>query len=457
MSSLTSFPTKTKLPDGPKSSGIALVIQSLIDSFGLLEKNQQKYGDIFYVPESSMFPSCVIFSDPKAIEKVFTADPSVFDVGAEPSAPVRAILGDNSFSVIQGERHRKQRKLLMPPFHGNRIANYAQTMIEVTNEVISKWKVGQTIYFHEYTTEIALRIILRTVFGLDEGDKYDRLKEVLLDWLEIFTNPLKSMFLFIPALQKDLGSLTPWAKFVRQKRIILEIIQTEITRRRANPDALGEDILSLLLTATDESGEKMNDDEVRDQVMTLLYAGHESTASTLAWSFYWLHSLPEVSAKLKTELDSLEKNAELMTNNKLTYLNAVISETLRMNPIEAIVGRQLKEPFELGGYEFAPGTSLFPSIYLTHQREDLYPEPKKFKPERFLERQFSRYEFIPFGGGHRRWLGDAFAIFEMKLIMTTILSQVELELCDRRPPKSVRRGLTFSISGGVRMKVIGNR
>ena len=457
MSSLTTVPTKTKLPSGPKSSGIVLVIQSLIDSFGLLEKYQQKYGDIFYVPESSMFPSCVIFSDPKAIEKVFTADPSVFDVGAEPSAPVRAILGDNSFSVIQGAKHRKQRKLLMPPFHGNRIENYARTMIEITNKVISQWQVGQTISIHEYTTEIALRIILKTVFGLDEGDKYARLREILLDWLEIFTNPLKSMFLFVPGLQKDLGSLTPWAKFVRQKQLILEIIETEIHRRRANPDTLGEDILSLLLTATDEDGEKMNDDEVRDQVMTLLYAGHESTASTLAWIFYWLHSLPEVGTKLKTELDSLEDNADLMTINKLPYLNAVISETLRMNPIEAIVGRQLKEPFELGGYEFAPGTSLFPSIYLAHQREDLYPEPKKFKPERFLERQFSRYEFIPFGGGHRRCLGDAFAVFEMKLILTTILSQVELELCDRRPPRSVRRGLTFSISGGVRMKVRGKQ
>ena len=452
MSSLSSL-TKTKLPNGPKTSGIVLVIQSLIDSFGLLEKNQQKYGDIFYVSESSMFPSCVIFSNPKAIEKVFTADPSVFDIGAEPSAPVRALLGNNSLTVIEGARHQKQRKLLMPPFHGNRIKNYSQSMIEIANEVIRQWQVGQTIQIHEYTTEIALRIILRTVFGLDRGDKYDRLREILLDWLEIFTNPWQSMFLFVPALQKDLGSLTPWAKFVRQRQIILEILQTEIDRRRANPDTLGEDILSLLLTATDESGERMNDDEVRDELLTILYAGHESTASTLAWAFYWLHSLPEVGEKLKTELDSLDENADLITINKLPYLNAVVSETLRMNPVEAIVGRQLKEPFELGGYEFPPGTSLFPSIYLTHQREDLYPEPKKFKPERFLERQFSRYEFIPFGGGHRRCLGDAFAVFEMKLILTTILSQVELELLDRRPPRSVRRGLTFTASGGIKMLV----
>ena len=457
MSSLISSPTTTKLPDGPKNSGIVLVLQSLIDSFGLLEKKQQKYGDIFYVPESSMFPSCVIFSDPQAIEKVFTADPSVFDIGAEPSAPVRAFLGDNSFSVIQGAKHQNQRKLLMPPFHGNRIKSYGQSMIEITNEVISKWQVGQTVSIHESTTEIALRIILRTIFGLDEGEKYDRLREILLDWLEIFTSTWSTMFLFIPGLQKDLGSFTPWAKFVRQKQIILEILQTEIDRRRADPDTLGEDILSLLLTASDESGQKMNDDEVRDQLVTILYAGHESTASTLAWAFYWIYSLPEVRGKLKAELDTLDKNADLITINKLPYLNAVISETLRMNPVEAIVGRQLKEPFELGGYEFPPGTSLFPSIYLTHQREDLYPEPKKFKPERFLERQFSRYEFIPFGGGHRRCLGDAFAVFEMKLILATILSQVELELRARRPPKSVRRGLTFTISEAVKMKVKANR
>jgi cytochrome P450 len=211
------------------------------------------------------------------------------------------------------------------------------------------------------------------------------------------------------------------------------------------------------LTARDEEGIPMSDSEIRDELMTMLFAGHETTASSIAWSIYWLHYLPEIGQKLQVELNSLEDSSDFMSIAKLPYLNALISETLRLNPVVAFVGRQLKEPFELMGYRFAAGTSLFPSIYLTHQRSDIYPEPKQFKPERFLERQFSPYEFIPFGGGNRRCLGYAFALFEMKLVLTTILSEVKLTLLDNRPLKSVRRGITFSPTGGVKMRVLASR
>lgn len=453
MTTVTSPSDKTKLPPKVKTPAIVTMIQALLDQFGTLEKYQQKYGEIFYSPKSSLFPANAIFSNPQAIEQLFTADPNLFEVGKQSTAPIRVLLGDRSLVLLDGIEHKKHRKLLMPPFHGERMKSYGQTMVEVTKEVISQWQVGQTIYIRDYTQEISLQIILKTIFGLDEGQRYNRLKSILVDWLEIFNSRLNSFFLFFPALQKDLGALTPWNKFLRRKHQIRDILQAECDRRRQNPDALGEDILSLLIEARYEDGRSMSDEEVQDELMTMLFAGHETTASSLAWSFYWLHRLPEVGQKCQMELSSLGENAEFTDIVKLPYLSAVVSETLRLNPVVVFVGRQLKKPFELMGYQFEAGTSLFPSIYLTHQREDIYPEPKKFKPERFLERQFTPYEFLPFGGGNRRCLGYAFALFEMKLVLATILSHVELELLDNRPLQSARRGFTFTPAGGVKMRV----
>ncbi|MGB3509134.1 MAG: cytochrome P450 [Microcoleaceae cyanobacterium] len=453
MTPLTSSQAQIKLPDGPKTPVFIQTIQALVDQFGLLERTHQKYGDIFYTPKSFGFPPIVIFSNPEAIEKVFTASPELFEVGKQSTLPIRILLGDNSLVLMDGIKHQKARKLLMPPFHGERMKSYSNTIVEVTKQVIASWQVGKAFCLRDYTQEISLRVILQTIFGLNEGERYEQLRQVLVSWLDTFNSPVKSFFLFFPLLQKDLGFLTPWGKFVKQKQLIHEILQAEISRRRNNPDTLGEDILSLILSARDEVGQPMSDAEIRDELMTMLFAGHETTANSLAWAFYWIHYLPEVREKLMTELNSLPQNADSNTITKLPYLSAIVSETLRIYPVVVFVGRQLKAPFEMLGYNFEPGTSLFPSIYLTHHREDIYPEPKKFKPERFLEKQFSPYEYLPFGGGNRRCLGYAFALFEMKLVLATILSQVELELLDRYPLKPVRRGITFTPSGGVKMSV----
>ncbi|MGV2829280.1 cytochrome P450 [Myxosarcina sp. GI1(2024)] len=442
----------TKLPNGPKKFIFLANLQAIIDQFGSLDKYSREYGDIFYIPQSMGFPPLVIFSNPQAIAQVFTADPNLFEVGKQTSAPIKALLGDNSLVLLDGVRHQRQRKLLMPPFHGERMKSYGQTMVDVTKEVIERWQVGQTVAIRYYTQEISLEIIIRTIFGIDRGEKYLHLKKVLLDWLEIFNSPVKSIFLFFPGLQIDLGWLTPWGKFVRQKQIIYEILQTEIDRRRHNPALLGEDILSLLLSVKDEDGQPMSDEEICDELMTMLFAGHETTANTLAWSFYWLHYLPQVGQKLRTELNYVS-DTDYGAIAKLPYLNAVVSETLRLNPVVAFVGRQLKQPFELMGYQLEAGTTLLPCIYLTHQREVVYPQPREFKPERFLAREYSPYEFIPFGGGNRRCLGYAFALYEIKLVLATVLSRVELELLDNRPLKSLRRGITFTPAGGVKMKV----
>jgi cytochrome P450 family 110 len=450
---LTSSQSQQKLPNICRVPAFIQTFQVMFDQFGVLDKYQQKYGDIFYTPASIGFPPFVIFNNPQDIEKVFTADPNIFEVGKQTSLAVRVLLGENSLVVSSGISHQRRRKLLMPPFHGERMKSYGEIMIKITDQVIDSWEVSKPFIIRDYTQEISLRVILQTIFGLDEGERYDRLRQVLIEWLDIFNSPLKSSLLFFPWLQKDLGSWSPWGKFIRQKHLIHEILDLEIDRRRKNPDLLGEDILSLILSARDEAGQPMSDAEIRDELLTMLFAGHETTANSLAWAFYWLHYLPEIGQKLITELNSIRGNFDFNTINKLSYLNAVISETLRLHPVVPFVGRQLKEPFDIGGYTFAAGTSLFPCIYLTHQKENLYPEPKKFNPERFLERQFSPYEYLPFGGGNRRCLGYAFALFEMKLVLATILSRVELDLLDRTPLKTARRGITFTPAGGVKMRV----
>ena len=450
---ITKTTAKAKLPPASKTPVIIQTVQAIFDQFGLLEKYHQKYGDIFYTPKSTFLPPFVIFSNPKAIEKVFSADPKIFEIGQQSTAPIRALLGDYSLVLLDGLQHQRHRKLLMPPFHGERMKSYGKTIVEVTNQVIAQWQVGQSICLRDYTQEISLQVILKTIFGLNEGEKYNQLKKLLVDWLEIFNSPFKSLFLFIPWLQKDVGFLTPWGKFLQQKKAIRDILNTEIESRKNNTQLLGENILSLMLSARDEAGQAMSNTEIRDELMTMLFAGHETTASSLSWIFYWLHYLPEIGQKLTAEIKSLEDPQDYNAILKLPYLNAVVSETLRLNPVVVFVGRQLTQPFELMGYTFDAGTSLFPSIYLTHQREDIYPEPKKFKPERFLEKQFSSSEYLPFGGGNRRCLGYAFALFEIKLVLTTILSQVELELLDNRPLKPVRRGITFTPDGGVKMRI----
>ena len=347
---------RSQLPPSSKIPPLITGIQAILDQFGTLEKFQRKYGEIFYMPKSNLLPPYVIFSNPQAIEQVFTADPDLFEVDRKSSASVRALLGDKSLVVLDGKEHRRQRKLLMPPFHGERMKSYGQTMVDVTREVIAQWQVGQTICIRDYTQEISLRIILRTIFGIDTGARYERLKAVLIDYLNIFNSSLNSFFLMFPWLQKDLGALTPWGKFLQRKRQIKEILQAECDLRRANSDTLGDDILSLLLEARYEDGQLMSDAEIQDELITILFAGHETTASSLAWSFYWLHRLREVGQKLQTELNSLPKDlpkdVEFTDIAKLPYLSAVVSETLRLNPVVVFDSRPLKTARR--GFTFSP-------------------------------------------------------------------------------------------------------
>lgn len=431
-------------------------IQGMARPLEYLEAAAKEYGDVFTM-RSLGFPPTVVLSNPQAIQEIFTADPHQFD-SAEGSKILQPIVGNNSLILLDGDRHQRQRKLLMPPFHGERMKAYGKLICEIAEQVMKSWTIGNIQPVYPAMQEISLRVILRAVFGIDEGARFQQLRQLLVSMLDAFNSPLTSTVIFFPILQQDLGDWSFWGRFLRQRQQIDELLYSEIRERREQPDSNRTDILSLMMSASDENGQLMTDVELRDELMTLLFAGHETTASSLAWAFYWIHHLPEVREKLLKELESIGSDPDPTEIARLPYLTAICSESLRIYPIVLFsFARIVKSPIEIMGYKFDPGTVLTACVYLTHHREDIYPDSKSFKPERFLERQFSPYEFIPFGGGSRRCIGWALALLEMKLVLATVLSRYEMALADNREVLPVRRGITLTPARGVPMMMVAQR
>lgn len=444
------------LPDGPQTLPFLQMMKAIVRPLETLEANFGQYGDLYTVRLSGL-GSLVVLSNPEGIEAVMTAPPHLFDSGRV-NGVLAPLVGDTSLILLDGKAHQRQRKLLMPPFHGDRLRAYGQDICQITQEISDRWQPGQTFSARDVTQEISLRVIMRTVFGVDEGEQAERLRHHLNSLLKLFDRPLNASFVFLRALQKDWGAWSPWGHLVRQRAKIDEILFAEIQNRREHPEQQGDDILSLMLTAQDDTGAPLPDQELRDEMMTLLFAGHETTATAIAWALYWIHWLPEVGAKVFQELSELGPNPDPLAISRLPYLTALCQETLRIYPIALFTfSRILNEPWSLMNHTFEPGTTISTSIYLLHQRPELYPNPKQFRPERFLERQFSPYEYLPFGGGNRRCLGATFALFEMKLVLATILSRWQLELSSNQPVKPVRRGITMAPAQGVPMRVMNQR
>ncbi|MEG4421015.1 cytochrome P450 [Microcoleus sp. LAD1_D5] len=444
-----------KLLDGPKDNRFVQTVGGILNPLYYLDSNYKRYGDLF-TSKFSNFPPQVIISNPQAIQEIFTADSKLFESGTGNQIAL-PLVGPNSLLLLDGDRHLQQRKLLMPPFHGERMKAYGQIICNTTEKVINNWTPGNSVIAQSTMQEISLEVILHAVFGLSEGERYQQIQQLITNMFSLFSNPLSATFLFIKSLQKDLGAWSPWGGFIRQRQRLDELLYQEIRERKTQSKPLGEDILSLLISARDEAGQPMSDVELRDELMTMLFAGHETTATALAWALYWIHYIPEVREKLLQELNSMDvENCDPAEITKLPYLNAVCCETLRIYPILFFTfPRLLQAPMQLMGFNIPKGMILSLCIYLVHQRPDIYPEPKRFKPERFLERQFSAYEYLPFGGGNRRCIGTAFAMFEMKLVLAKVLSRYSLELAENRPVLPVRRGLTMAPAGGVRLLVKG--
>ena len=435
-------------------------IQWVVDPVGYMETAAQKYPDIFTAEIIGFGNSIVFVNEPQAIQQILTNDRKQFSAPGELNSILKPILGNSSVMMLDGDRHKKRRQLVMPAFHGSRMQNYGQLIFDLTTKVFDSLSVDKTLNKNSNGTflardamqDISLQIILQAVFGLYDGDRCQKLKELMSKMGELFISPLTSAALFFPSLQKDFGAWSPWGNFVRQREQIDKLIYSEIAERRANNDPNRTDILSMLLLAVDEEGKFMTDEELRDELLSLLLAGHETTATAMSWALYWIHRLPEVKAKLMHEIESVSDPDDWMSIFKLPYLTAVCNETLRIHPVAMVTfPRVVEEPVELLGYKLEPKTIVLGCIYLLQHREDLYPDAEKFRPERFLERQFSPYEFMPFGAGVRRCIGEALAQFEMKIVLATIISRYNLELSDRKPVKPQRRGVTLAPAGGIKM------
>ncbi|MEM7556182.1 MAG: cytochrome P450 [Cyanobacteria bacterium P01_A01_bin.84] len=414
------------------------------------ETMQKRYGDMYRFPRFFGFSERIVISNPKAIQQIFTADASLFESA---SKVVQPLAGDNSVILQDGQRHIRQRKLLMPPFHGERMRNYGEQIRKITQQVMDKVNPGETFVARPVMQEISSTIILHTIFGLTEGERYQQVKDIFTEISDIFNKPFNSVFLYFKVLQKNLGKWSPWGNFLHQKQRLDELLFAIIQERRAQGETESQDILSMLLAVRDEEGNPMSDEELKDELVTMFFAGTDNTATALAWSLYWVHHLPEVREKLLAELKSVDiQTTDSMKIIKLPYLNAVCSETLRIYPIAIFsIGRVLQAPMQILDYNVPKGIVLYPCIYLTHRNPKVYSEPEKFKPERFLERQFTPYEYLPFGGGNRRCLGMAFALFEMKLVLATLLSCYSFKSMDKKPLPVVIRSTSSAPKGGVKL------
>jgi len=405
-----------------------------------MERCRERYGDLFTLRIRNEF-TWVFLSDPEDIKQVFTGDPNVLRAG-EGNQVLEPVVGSRSVLLLDGPEHMTHRKLMLPPFHGERMQRYEDLMVQIARANIAQWPLGEPFALMERMQALTLEIIMRAVFGITEAARLEHVRELLRGMIEWTTDPRRLAMLAL---------LGP-ARIARNRlfRRVMDPVDAamleEIRRRRAEPDlAEREDILSLLVAARYEDGSQMSDEDLRDELMTLLVAGHETTATSLSWAMERLLRHPEKLERLRLEAVAGEGEE---------YLDAVIKETLRLRPVLPIVLRKLSQPMELGGYTLPAGVAVAPCIYLMHRREDIYPNARAFLPERFLERPPGTYTWIPFGGGVRRCLGASFAQLEMKRVLQTIVREVQLRAAEPASERVVRRSITLNPQHGARVVVL---
>lgn len=423
---------------GPRLSLLA-AYRFAVDPYAFFAACKRRYGDPFAFRIDGR--PLVVTGEPELARVLFTLEPEATrSFGVE---HLGGVIGKRSLIVASGAHHRRDRKLLTPPFHGARMRSYGAIIRDAARRHAAGWRVGEPFSMMKTTQAISLEVIVRAVFGVTEPDQFARVAAALLELAES-THPL---LLFSRRLQRDLGSLTPWRRFAAARARADVLAREQIAAKRAAPG--GEDILSLMLASRDEDGRGLDDDELLDELRTLLFAGHETTAIALAWAFYWLLRAPAVYARLRAELGDLGPDPDPEAVAALPYLDAVCLEVLRLWPIIPLAPRTLLRPLQLGPYTLAPGTGVAVCTTLVHEHPSLYPDPHVFRPERFLGRRPSPFEHVPFGGGHRRCIGAAFAIYEMKQALAALVPEYDLRLVDPRPIRPVRRNLSLGPRGGV--------
>jgi len=403
-----------------------------------MKRCRARYGDVFslHMPREGTW---VMLADPGAVKQVFTGDPQVFHAG-EANGILRPVVGEHSVLLLDEQAHMTQRKLMLPPFHGERMQRFGDLIAGVTAEEVARWPREEPMAVLPRMQTLTLEIVMRAIFGIHETDRLDHLRRLLHHMTNWTTQP-----------RQILGFVVLGYDRVRRSRAfravmdpVDEALLDEIRRRRADPATPDrDDILSMLVQARHEDGRPMTDVELRDELMTLLIAGHETTATALSWALERLVRHPEMLERLADEAQAGEE----------AYADAVVKETLRLRPVLPIVLRRLTEPVEIAGHRLPAGVNVAPCIYLLHRRADLYPEPERFRPERFLERPAGTYTWIPFGGGVRRCLGASFALFEMRTVLQVVARSGRLRPAQPESERVRRRAITLTPARGGELVV----
>jgi cytochrome P450 len=429
----------SELPPGPRAPATVNTIRLARWPLESLLGWRERYGDIFTI-RYLIFGTGVYVADPAAIRELLTGDQSDLHAG-EANAPLSPVLGANSVLVLDGSRHLRQRKLLLPPFQGSAVQSLREVIRDVAENEVRSWERGAEFAMRDRMRALTFEVICRAVFGVTEPERVARLRAALLPIMD-----MGASFFLPAALRRDFGPLSPGGRLRRRLQRADALLYEEIALRSEDPDLEErKDVLSLLLRARDEGGQPMTDVELRDELMTMLAAGHETTATALAFAFDLLLREPQVLSRLREELAAGDG----------AYLDAVVTESLRLRPVIDASERTLSRPRVVGDWELPAGIRVYPGILLVQRREDLYPGADQFRPERFLNGGAESYAWLPFGGGIRRCVGAALAQAEMAEVIRVVLSRVELRPTRAEPDPVVMRGITLAPKHGTPVAVEG--
>jgi cytochrome P450 family 110 len=435
----------SSLPPGPRWT-VWQTIAFARDPFGTVLRYARRYGDPFTLklPPGPL----VLTGTPEGIQEIFSAPPQTF---ASYSTPFLApLVGEHSVLLLDGAAHKRGRSVLMPPFHGARLQTYGRLIQDLTLRCAAGWRPGKTLRMHAVMQALSMEITLTLVFGVRAPERVQVFEETVIAYFQAFT----SLLVYSLPLRRNFGGFGPWSRFKAVAARLEQLLDEEISAQRQNCGD-GETMLSLLLAARYDDAQAMTDAEVRDELKTLLIAGHETVAVALAWAFYWLQRQPDVAQRLQSELQTLSRPPHPDDLVRLPYLSAVCTEALRLYPVVAAISRQLRQPLTLRGYALPAGVAVGAAIPLAHCNPERYPEPLRFRPERFLEHTYTPFEYLPFGGGARRCIGAAFAVYELKIVLGSIVAQHRFELADGIPAIPVPRTFTLGPKGGVPLLYCG--
>jgi cytochrome P450 len=444
------------LPPGPKSPPAWQSVRFLTRPLDFFQEQVEIHGDAFTIRLAGL-PTLVMLTAPADLKALFTAPAAVMHAGAANVLAFGPVVGERTHFVLDEESHLERRRLMLPPFHGDRMHEYGGVMAEVASRALASWPRDRPFAAHPELQGIALQVILRTIFGLDEAAPRD--ERVVRQLVRLANEALASPLLMARPLQWDLGPWSPWGRVRRVIQDSDRLLLDEIHKRRQAGDAAERrDVLSMLLVARSDEGEGLSDAEVRDELATMVLAGHETTGTALSWALECILRRPDVVRRIRGEIaeaaggDGIPRSREQLA--KLEYLDATIKEVLRLRPIMAFGGTRIVQvPWRLREWEIPPGTAVANALSMVHRRPDLYPDPQEFRPERFLGKRPDPYEWTPFGGGVRRCLGMAFALFEMKIVLARLLGTAELELAEAGPTQAVTRGFFIAPARGLPIRV----